>query len=83
MKFDNYRALFRKATGRPDATPFPFQERFANAEQLPELVHAPTGSGKTAMAVLGWSWRYLSGKPTPRRLVYCLPMMVLVEQTRD
>jgi CRISPR-associated endonuclease/helicase Cas3 len=82
MNFTNFAALFQKATGNPQ--PFPYQERYASADELPELVHAPTGSGKTATAVLGWAWRYFySGKKTPRRLVYCLPMRVLVEQTRD
>ncbi len=82
MSFASFTELFRQATGNPN--PFPYQLRFAEADELPELVHAPTGAGKTATAVLGWLWRYLfSGKPTPRRLVYCLPMRVLVEQTRD
>ena len=62
--------------------PFPYQERFADADVLPHLVRAPTGAGKTATAIIGWLWRlFESGKPTPRRLVYCLPMRVLVEQT--
>jgi CRISPR-associated endonuclease/helicase Cas3 len=82
MSFANFTDLFRQATGNPN--PFPYQTRFAEADELPELVHAPTGAGKTATAILGWLWRYLSArKPTPRRLVYCLPMRVLVEQTRD
>jgi CRISPR-associated endonuclease/helicase Cas3 len=84
----NYRDFFKKATrsgSEPDGRdPFPYQGHFAKAEQLWQLVHAPTGAGKTAAAILGWLWRYFhSGKPTPRRLVYCLPMRVLVEQTRD
>lgn len=75
--------FFDKATNG-EQTPFPYQIVFAESCDLPELVHAPTGSGKTATAILGWLWRYFySGKPTPRRLVYCLPMRVLVEQTRD
>lgn len=80
--FTSFAALFRKATGGSE--PFPYQVRFAESDELPELVHAPTGAGKTATAVLGWLWRlkYLD-KPTPRRLVYCLPMRVLVEQTRE
>ena len=72
--------FFRSATGGCD--PYPFQERFANADQLPHLVRAPTGSGKTATVVLGWLWRWASQtQNTPRRLVYCLPMRVLVEQS--
>ena len=40
------------------------------------------------MAVLGWLWRRRFAdqsirQSTPRRLVYCLPMRVLVEQTRS
>jgi CRISPR-associated endonuclease/helicase Cas3 len=82
MTFKNFTELFRRATENPN--PFPYQIRFAEADEFPELVHAPTGAGKTATAILGWLWKYLyTGKPTPRRLAYCLPMRVLVEQTRD
>jgi CRISPR-associated endonuclease/helicase Cas3 len=77
-----FEELFSKATH--GAAPFPYQVEFATAPDLRELINAPTGSGKTATAILGWLWRYFhSGKATPRRLVYCLPMRVLVEQTRD
>ncbi|MEW5980201.1 MAG: CRISPR-associated helicase Cas3' [Acidobacteriota bacterium] len=49
------------------------------------LIDIPTGLGKTAAVVLAWLWNRLAvSSPTwPRRLVYCLPMRVLVEQTRD
>jgi CRISPR-associated endonuclease/helicase Cas3 len=65
-----------------------FQSYSRSEEHLPALVDVPTGLGKTAMAVLGWLWRrrFAAGdvrRATPRRLVYCLPMRVLVEQTRD
>jgi CRISPR-associated endonuclease/helicase Cas3 len=68
--------------------PLPFQRRFAEADSLPQLVRVPTGLGKTAMAVVGWLWRRLGASAecraaTPRRLVYCLPMRVLVEQTAE
>jgi len=74
---------FQQATGNE---PYPFQIRFACETALPELVDVPTGMGKTAMAMLGWLWRRRfaeekTRKATPRRLVYCLPMRVLVEQT--
>lgn len=53
----------------------------------PSRIEIPTGLGKTLAVTVGWSWRRsaLSGHrdATPRRLVYCLPMRVLVEQTRD
>ena len=42
----------------------------------------PTGSGKTAAVTLGWAaHRLRSPDETPRRLVWCLPMRTLVEQT--
>ena len=76
----DFTAFFRKATDGHE--PYPFQERFAIADTICHLVRAPTGAGKTATAVLGWLWRYFhSGKSTPRRLIYCLPMRVLVEQS--
>ena len=51
------------------------------------LIDIPTGLGKTAGVVLAWLWnRQVSANdenapPWPRRLVYCLPMRTLVEQT--
>lgn len=72
--------FFGAATG--GCEPYPYQTRFADMPTLPHLLRAPTGAGKTATAVLGWLWR-LTTQPanTPRRLVYCLPMRVLVEQS--
>ena len=48
------------------------------------LIDIPTGFGKTAAVVLAWLWnRVVIGREDwPRRLVYCLPMRTLVEQTR-
>jgi len=55
-----------------------------------QLIDIPTGLGKTAGSILAWLWnRGLcppseSSEPVPewpRRLVYCLPMRTLVEQT--
>jgi CRISPR-associated endonuclease/helicase Cas3 len=79
----SYEEFFERATG---VSPYPYQTRLATAGDFPELICAPTGAGKTAAAVLGWLWRRFSKTPeirqaTPRRLVYCLPMRVLVEQS--
>jgi CRISPR-associated endonuclease/helicase Cas3 len=77
--------FFRTAT--QGLSPFPYQRLIAEDAELPWLLDVPTGAGKTAAAVLGWLWRrrhhHLDGvrQNTPRRLVYCLPMRVLVEQT--
>lgn len=64
--------------------------RLGNAETLITgrdcrslLINVPTGLGKTAAVVLAWLWNRVELKKTdwPRRLVYCLPMRTLVEQT--
>ena len=49
------------------------------------LIDVPTGFGKTGAVVLAWLWnRVLKRRDDwPRRLVYCLPMRTLVEQTRQ
>ena len=74
--FDDF---FKLATGRDR---YPYQRAFAEDGELPDLLNVPTGVGKTATAILGWLYRRRT-KPesTPRRLVYCLPMRTLVEQT--
>lgn len=48
------------------------------------LVDVPTGFGKTGAVVMAWLWnRVLRRREDwPRRLVYCLPMRTLVEQTQ-
>lgn len=79
MTFDDY---FKTATG--GQSPYPYQIAFANSENFPELLSVPTGVGKTAAAILGWLWKRREHPAiTPRRLIYCLPMRTLVEQTRD
>ncbi|MFP4352918.1 MAG: hypothetical protein ACLFTU_08825, partial [Puniceicoccaceae bacterium] len=60
------------------------------------LIDIPTGLGKTAGVVLAWLWNRLRSDEDranattpphhdsttfPRRLIYCLPMRTLVEQT--
>src|SRR6267142_1265931 len=51
------------------------------------LINIPTGLGKTAAVVLAWLWNRAGCAKAdhrnewPRRLVYCLPMRTLVEQT--
>lgn len=67
--------------------PYPYQVELATCDVWPDLLHIPTGAGKTAAIVLAWLYRrrFASDavrQATPRRLVYCLPMRTLVEQTR-
>ncbi|HEY1548358.1 MAG TPA: CRISPR-associated helicase Cas3' [Kofleriaceae bacterium] len=81
----SYASFFSAATG---TEPFPYQVQFATEPALPDLLAAPTGAGKTATAVLGWLWRRRHHPDatvrtaTPRRLIFCLPMRTLVEQTQ-
>ena len=79
-----FEQLFEEAAGHP---PYRFQTRLASGERIPQVLNVPTGAGKTAAAFFAWLWRRrfhpdpAIRSATPRRLVYCLPMRVLVEQT--
>ncbi len=62
--------------------PFAYQRRVALEAEMPALINAPTGAGKTAAILGAWLWRRLNNpQSVGRRLVYCLPMRTLVEQT--
>jgi CRISPR-associated endonuclease/helicase Cas3 len=54
-------------------------------EQEPRsrLIRIPTGMGKTLGVLAAWAWHRLRRNDLhwPRRLIWCLPMRVLVEQT--
>ncbi|HCS54135.1 CRISPR-associated helicase Cas3' [Rubinisphaera sp.] len=79
----SYKTFFKSATG---FAPYPYQNRLAEAELFPEVLSVPTGVGKTAAVILAWMYRRHQDEndsQTPRRLIYCLPMRTLVEQTRD
>ena len=87
MRFDDF---FHAATGY---RPYDYQRRLAGCddgrpcESL--LINVPTGLGKTAAVVMAWLWNRVAHPDAahrdtwPRRLVYCLPMRTLVEQTFD
>ncbi|MDQ3684704.1 MAG: DEAD/DEAH box helicase, partial [Acidobacteriota bacterium] len=78
----NYDEFFRAAF--PERDPFAYQKRLAETDPLASLVNVPTGAGKTAAVLGAWLWRRLhQPESVGRRLVYCLPMRTLVEQTRD
>lgn len=82
MKFTEF---FQTATGYySDSSPYPWQERLANDPVChSRLIDIPTGLGKTAGVSLAWLWNRVAQNKAdwPRRLVYCLPMRTLVEQT--
>ena len=83
MDFSDF---FKKTTG---FEPYPYQKRLAEIDEYPSLLNIPTGLGKTAAIVTTWVWRrkfhenQTIREGTPRRLIYCLPNRVLVEQIRD
>jgi CRISPR-associated endonuclease/helicase Cas3 len=85
MKFDDF---FELVTGC-DQGPFDYQRRLAGGDFgtpcQSQLINIPTGLGKTAAVVLAWLWNRVELKKEnwPRRVVYCLPMRTLVEQTRN
>jgi CRISPR-associated endonuclease/helicase Cas3 len=76
-----FRGWFERFTGHP---PHGWQERLAlDSSSDDRLVRVPTGLGKTAGVVAAWAWNRLErgDESWPRRLAFCLPMRVLVEQT--
>jgi CRISPR-associated endonuclease/helicase Cas3 len=77
----DFRDFFETAFG---VEPFDYQTRLATDEVLPSLVNVPTGAGKTAAVLGAWLWRRLRNPASVgRRLIYCLPMRTLVEQTHS
>lgn len=82
LKNDQFSKFFRKATGYD---PYPYQVRLATDKKFPDVLHLPTGSGKTHAIFAAWLWRreYEKDQNFPKRLVYCLPVRVLVEQTYE
>lgn len=87
LQFDT---CFHSATGN---TPYGYQSRLAGGDSgttcRSQLINIPTGLGKTAAVVLAWLWNRViqpdatHRKTWPRRLIYCLPMRTLVEQTEN
>lgn len=63
--------------------PYDYQARLAALPCESRLINIPTGLGKTAAVVLAWLYNrvHLQDAKWLRRLVYCLPMRTLVEQT--
>ncbi|MXY66543.1 CRISPR-associated helicase Cas3' [Candidatus Poribacteria bacterium] len=91
MSNESYADLFCAAFSQGERAPYPYQERLACSSTWPEMLDIPTGMGKTAAVTMAWlykrGWRRGGrnasiDEATPRRLVWCLPMRVLVEQTQ-
>lgn len=67
-------------------TPHDWQHQLAQLSTCRDrLIRIPTGLGKTEGVLAAWSFHLVqrSDDQWPRRLVWCLPMRVLVEQTEQ
>ena len=75
-----YASFFKRATG---FNPYPYQAGLAKSDGQYALLRVPTGAGKTEAVILGWLYQrsVYTNVDAPRRLVYCLPMRTLVDQT--
>ncbi len=80
-EISSYKDFFRIAFGNE---PFAYQEQLAKeTDDFPSLLNVPTGAGKTNAILGAWLWRrFRIPETVGRRLIYCLPMRTLVEQTR-
>ncbi len=98
MSSPDFRQFFNKATGLGGPYDYQcrlacgHRAGLDNPQTLTEtrdcvsmLINIPTGLGKTAAVVLAWLWNRVERQNPkwPRRLVYCLPMRTLVEQTQE
>jgi CRISPR-associated endonuclease/helicase Cas3 len=78
--------FFQQALG-VNSPPYDYQIRLAGGDSgttcHSQLINIPTGLGKTAAVVLAWLWNRVQRQNPewPRRLVFCVPMRTLVEQT--
>lgn len=81
LSFDRW---FATLTGH--SSPRPWQTGLAEASTCrSRLIRIPTGLGKTKGVLAAWSYHrlHLMNDQWPRRLIWCLPMRVLVEQTEQ
>ena len=79
----NFDDWFAQLAG-PSTAPHAWQRSLASSKiSRSQLIRIPTGMGKTLGVLAAWSWHrlQLADDSWPRRLVWCLPMRVLAEQT--
>jgi len=83
---DAYVTYFNRLAGPGEGvpiTPHPWQIELAEKPHCSNrLIRIPTGFGKTFGVLGAWLWNRIGQQRTdwPARLVWCLPMRVLVEQ---
>jgi CRISPR-associated endonuclease/helicase Cas3 len=79
---DSYSDFFTRVAG---SAPHAWQADLASSPDFgSRLIRIPTGFGKTFGVLLAWAYHRVVNNDDrwPRRLVWCLPMRVLVEQTQ-
>ena len=84
MSESEFKEWFARIAGDSNFEPHPWQRSLASAcAPRSQFIRVPTGMGKTLGVFAAWSWHRLAraDERWPRRLVWCLPMRVLVEQT--
>lgn len=85
-EFPNWFSRFGSAPGGAALAPREWQEKLAQ-DEIPRsrVIRVPTGYGKTLGVLGAWIYHRIERKDDrwPRRLVWTLPMRVLVEQTAD
>ena len=75
----DFAVAFEQLTG---LAPHAWQVALANGTSIDNrVVHIPTGFGKTRGVASVWAFHRRQNHDCPRRLVWCLPSRVLVEQT--
>lgn len=82
MNYDDY---FKALTGA-NLSPHGWQRDLATQEACTNrMIRIPTGFGKTLGVLSTWLWHRVQRQDDrwPRRLVWCLPMRTLVEQTEQ
>ena len=81
----NYQEFFKNLASS-DRQPYGWQKDLADQETCTNrLIRIPTGFGKTLGVLAAWLWHRMQRQDDswPRRLIWCLPMRVLVEQTEQ
>lgn len=84
MTFEQFFKHITAANARSGDSPHAWQTLLADAERCTNrLIRIPTGMGKTLGVLSAWAYYRVHCQNTnwPTRLVWCLPMRTLVEQT--
>lgn len=84
--FSDYFATLAATQHGGATSAHPWQIELAEVDQCTDrMIRVPTGMGKTLGVLSAWLWHRVerADERWPRRLIWCLPMRVLVEQTED